>query len=201
MTELLVATRNLNKIYELNQILSPNSFELFNLSDLSIDFTVEETGKTFEQNAILKAEQYGKKSQLLTIADDSGLEVELLNGDPGVFSARYGGKKSDKERNDFLIQNLQPFKEQEIFAKFVCVIAIWIPKLFTVKTFKGEIQGIIHLETKGNNGFGYDPLFFIPSKKKTFAEMNSCEKHEVSHRGQAMAKAVEFLHQLKKQIS
>ena len=145
MTELLVATRNLNKIYELNQILSPNSFELFNLSDLSIEFTVEETGKTFEQNAILKAEQYGKKSQLLTIADDSGLEVELLNGDPGVFSARYGGKKSDKERNDFLIQNLQPFKEQEIFAKFVCVIAIWIPKLFTVKTFKGEIQGIIHL--------------------------------------------------------
>ena len=98
MTELLVATRNLNKIYELNQILSPNSFELFSLNDLNIDFTVEETGNTFEQNAILKAEQYGKKSQLLTIADDSGLEVELLNGDPGVFSARYGGKKADKER-------------------------------------------------------------------------------------------------------
>ena len=90
MTELLVATRNLNKIYELNQILSPKSFELFSLNDLNIDFTVEETGNTFEQNAILKAEQYGKKSQLLTIADDSGLEVELLNGDPGVFSARYG---------------------------------------------------------------------------------------------------------------
>lgn len=199
MIKILVATRNLKKINELSEFLDKNLFSLSNLDELNIDFTVEETGNTFEENATLKAEQYGGQSSLLTIADDSGLEVSLLNGAPGVFSARYGGEgKTDKDRNDFLIQNLQPFKDQEIFAKFVCVIAIWVPQLLMIKTFKGEIEGKIHFKPRGSNGFGYDPLFYIPSKNKTFAEMSLSEKQRISHRGQAMAKAVEFLYQLSK---
>lgn len=199
MIKILVATKNLKKINELNEFLDKNIFSLLNLEELNIDFTVDETGNTFQENAILKAKQYGEQSSLLTIADDSGLEVTLLNGEPGVFSARYGGEgKTDQDRNNFLVQNLQPFKDQEIFAKFVCVVAIWDPNLLEVTTFKGEIEGRIHLQPKGINGFGYDSLFYVPSKNKTFAEMSLLQKQKISHRGQAMTKAVEFLYQLSK---
>ena len=117
----------------------------------------------------------------------------MLNGAPGVFSARYGGEgKTDKDRNDFLIQNLQPFKDLEIFAKFVCVIAIWVPQLLMIKTFKGEIEGNIHFKPRGSNGFGYDPFFFPWNFEKTFGEMPHKKKIRLDHRFEAFKKMAKF---------
>ena len=193
MIKILVATRNLKKINELSEFLDKNLFSLSNLDELNIDFTVEETGNTFEENATLKAEQYGGQSSLLTIADDSGLEVALLNGAPGVFSARYGGDGlDDQDRNKLLLKNVTGVEEELLTARFRCVVAIYQPCQETI-TFDGKVEGYITREQRGSNGFGYDPLFFYPPKGKTLAEIPSYEKHEVSHRGSAVRKAREYL--------
>ena len=192
---LLVATRNAAKMQELLVLLADTRYNLLSLNEMSIDpgYEVEETGSTFEENAILKAEGYGAISGMMTLADDSGLEVDALGGAPGVLSARYGDETlDDLGRNELLLKNVYGLPEEELTARFRCVVAIYTPGDGTV-TFDGKIEGNITHNPRGGNGFGYDPLFFFPPKAKTLAEIPSREKHEVSHRGTAVRQAASYL--------
>ena len=195
--ELLVATTNKGKMREIEALLVGSGLTLRSLSDFSIDDEVEETGSTFEENAILKAKGYGMRCGLLTLADDSGLEVDILDGEPGIYSARYGGPgKSDTDRNDLLLRNLRSFKDCQLTARFRCVVAVWKPGTDgpdQIHTFEGSIEGFIAREPKGDQGFGYDPLFYFPSYGKTLGQVSRAEKEKVSHRGQAVRQAVEYL--------
>ena len=193
--KLLVATRNAGKMQELLVLLADTRYNLLSLDETSIDpgFEVEETGSTFEENAILKAEGYGAVAGMMTLADDSGLEVDALGGAPGVLSARYGGEKlDDLGRNALLLENVSGLLEEDLTARFRCVVAIYIPGGRTL-TFDGNIEGTITHDPRGDNGFGYDPLFFFPPKAKTLAEISAKEKHEVSHRGYAVREAARYL--------
>ena len=163
-------------------------FELVSLSDVGIDHDVDETGATLEVNATLKAETYARLSGLPTIADDSGLEVEALNGAPGVHSARYAGEgATDEDRIALLLKNLLD-KSQPWTARFRCVVAIARPNE-QVQLYSGECRGEIITEARGDNGFGYDPVFLIPREAKTMAELTSEDKSRLSHRGAAAGKA------------
>ena len=191
--KLLVATRNEGKIVELAELLKDLPCDLVSLVDLNIDHEVDETGSSFEENAILKAEEYGFLASMMTIADDSGIEVDALGGEPGVFSARYGGDGlNDQDRNKLLLKKVSHVEEELLTARFRCVVAIYEPGQETI-TFDGKVEGYLTREQRGGNGFGYDPLFFFPPKGKTLAEIPSHEKHEVSHRGSAVRKAREYL--------
>ena len=191
--KLLVATRNPGKIKELAALLIDAPFELVSLTDVGVDEDVEETGSTMEENASLKATTYAQLSGMPTLADDSGLEVEALDGEPGVFSARYGGEGlSDAQRTDFLIQNLQGIPEESWNARFRCVIAIvWHSE--PVEYYTGECYGMIIKHPRGSNGFGYDPAFLCPALGKTMSEISNDEKNRISHRSIAAQKAVAAL--------
>ena len=194
-----MATRNQGKVAEFRELLGAIPFTLVGLRDVSIDFDVEETGTSYEENAALKATNYAKASGLLTLADDSGLEVDALNGEPGYLSARYGGPGlTDPQRVELLLRNLEQAPEQERGARFVCVIAV-ATQDETLTVHRGEVSGVITTETRGTNGFGYDPVFFYPPMNKTFAEISSAEKHQVSHRGAAARSAQSFLQALSAQ--
>jgi XTP/dITP diphosphohydrolase len=191
--KLLVATRNEGKIKELAVLLQELPYKLMSLNDLNIEHEVDETGKTFEQNAILKAEEYGSLASMMTISDDSGIEVDALGGEPGVLSARYGGEGlNDNDRNNLLLSNVSDVKPSFLTARFRCVVAVFHPNKETV-TFDGKVEGYITRKPRGENGFGYDPLFFFPPKGRTLAEIPSNEKHEISHRGYAARKASKYL--------
>ena len=197
INELLVATTNKGKMREIEALLVGSGLTLRSLSDFSIDDEVEETGSTFEENAILKAKGYGMRCGLLTLADDSGLEGDILDGEPGIHSARYGGPgKSDMDRNDLLLKNLRLFKDSQLPARFRCVVAVWQPGKDgpdQIHTFEGSVEGVIAREPRGDQGFGYDPLFYFPSYGKTLGQVSRAEKEKVSHRGQAVRQAVEYL--------
>ena len=194
MLRLLLATNNQGKVRELSSLISGNSWELTTPAREGIDINVQETGKTFEENATLKAVTYARASNLPTIADDSGLEVEALNGEPGVLSARYAGEgTSDTERIDYLLAKLSGVPREERKARFRCVMAIAFPD-GRVELCHGECPGIITFEPRGRNGFGYDPVFYLPEFDKTMAELNFEEKNRISHRGKAAEKARELLH-------
>ena len=154
---------------------------------------MEETGSSFEQNACVKAREYATLSGLLTLADDSGLEVDALDGAPGVLSARYGGPgKSDEDRVVILLENLKDVPWDERSGRFRCVIAIAWPS-GEVKTVAGVVEGVIQYETRGANGFGYDPVFNLPHLGCTMAELSLEEKNSLSHRGQAARRAAALL--------
>ena len=197
VNELLVATTNKGKMREIEALLVGSGLTLRSLSDFSIDDEVEEPGSTLEETAILKAKGYGMRCGLLTLADDSGLEVDILDGEPGIYSARYGGPdKSDTDRNDLLLRNLRSFKDCQLTARFRCVVAVWKPGTDgpdQIHTFEGSVEGFIAREPKGDQGFGYDPLFYFPSYGKTLGQVSRAEKEKVSHRGQAVRQAVEYL--------
>lgn len=167
------------------EILTPRS--------LGIDIDVIENGISFEENALIKAKAYEKASGILTIADDSGLQVDCLNGAPGIFSARYSPKTgaTDKDRRDFLLQNLQE-KPRPWIARFYCAVAVIIPNS-EPKFFHGTCEGEIIPEERGTGGFGYDPIFFVQNFKQTLAEMTSEGKNDISHRGKAMKQVSKFL--------
>lgn len=167
-------------------------FELVSLSDVGIGHDVDETGATLEENATLKAETYASISGLPTLADDSGLEVDALGGEPGVRSARYAGEgATDQDRIDLLLKNLAE-KSQPWAAQFRCVVAIaWPDK--PVSLHSGECPGEIIAESRGNSGFGYDPVFLIPEVSKTMAELTPDEKNRLSHRSVAARKAKDAL--------
>ena len=193
MPKLLIATRNMGKMRELRQLLGGVPHEIASLDDLGIADEIEETGATFEENAALKAEGYSRLSGLLTLADDSGLEVDALGGAPGVRSARYAGADaSDADRVALLLKNLEGTRADDRTARFRCVIAISAPGERT-RLYSGVCEGRIAAEPRGDNGFGYDPVFDFPELGMTMAELPSERKNAVSHRARAAKKAAAAL--------
>jgi len=191
--KLLVATNNSGKLKEYNVLLKGISFALVSLANESIDFDVEETGSTFEQNATLKATEYCTMSGLMTLADDSGLEVNALGGEPGVMSARYAGERAtDADRVNYLLAKMKDVPWEKRTARFKCVIAIAIPGQ-DVKLCYGICDGYITYQPKGMNGFGYDPIFYFPELDRTMAELTFEEKNGISHRGKAAQQARKLL--------
>ena len=195
MPKLLLATKNPAKVREYSRLLEGIPYEIATLADVSINQVVDETEATLEENAALKAKAYASLSNLLTLADDSGLEVDALGGEPGALSARFAGEgASDKALIDYLLTKLSGIPWEQRTARFQCMIAI-ASLDGEVALCQGECQGIIALEPKGDNGFGYDPIFYLPELRKTMAELSMDEKNEVSHRGKAVRKARHILEQ------
>ena len=195
MPKLLLATRNAAKAQEYALLLGVIPFEIVTLDEQGIETEVSETGDTMEQNATLKAVAYASQSNVLTLADDSGLEVDALDGEPGVLSARYAGPgASDEERIEFLLKRLEYVPWEMRSARFRCVIAIASPR-GRVELCSGECQGIIALSPQGENGFGYDPIFYLPNLRKTMAELSMEEKNNISHRALAARGAHHILEQ------
>ena len=195
--KLLVATHNEGKLREFKQLFQGMGLELLSLDDMGITRDVAESGETFEANARLKAETYGAATGLPTLADDSGLEVDALDGAPGVYSARYGGPDlTSEQRYELLLENLRGEPPERRSARFYCVIALKLPGKPTV-TFYGEVAGVIASEPRGRGGFGYDPVFWLPGYRATMAELPAESKNRISHRARAAEKlrAANILHQ------
>ena len=187
--KLLLATRNPGKVREFEQLLRGIPFQITSLEEEGVTQEVEENGASFEENACIKARAYAALSGLITLADDSGLEVDALGGEPGVKSARYGGPQlSDEDRVLLLLENLKQVAWNDRGGRFRCFIAIARPS-GEVQTVNGVVEGIIQYESKGTNGFGYDPVFFVPEFGMTTAELSLDEKNGISHRGRAAMEA------------
>lgn len=183
--KVILASKNQHKLTELSAILSQLGFEIALESEYGLDIDVEETGTTFEENSYLKAEAVMKASGLPVLADDSGLMVDALDGAPGVYSARYGHKASDKERTAYLLENMKDVPEERRGAKFVCVITCLFPDGRKIVA-RGECPGVIARAPHGENGFGYDPVFYLPELGMTYAELPSEQKNAISHRARAL---------------
>ncbi|NCB63196.1 MAG: XTP/dITP diphosphatase [Clostridia bacterium] len=180
----VLASKNPHKLEEMRTILSARGVEVILESDAGVDVDVEETGATFEENALLKARAVMEASGLPAIADDSGLMVDALNGAPGVYSARYGGPElDDVGRYRLLLENMRGQLNRR--AKFVSVVTLAMPNGDVVSA-RGECPGTLAYAPQGENGFGYDPIFFVPEKKRTFAQLTAEEKNEISHRANSM---------------
>ncbi len=201
MLKLLIATNNLNKVQELREILSDLPLAITTPADKGLNLDPEETGATFEENAIIKARAFAQASGLLTLADDSGLEVDTLGGEPGIYSARYGGTAKDDHagRNRLVLDKLAalnvPWSERT--GRFRCVIALATPDRL-IGTVEGVVEGYIAYEPKGSGGFGYDPIFFVSEFNQTLAEVPSPQKHSISHRGRAARAAAKMIERLVK---
>lgn len=181
--KIIAATKNKNKLREFGEILK--GFEIISQEDAGVDIDVEETGTTFEENSMLKAKAIFDATGIAAIADDSGLCVDALGGEPGVYSARYGGEGyDDSGRVQLLLKNMQNVPDDKRTARFVC--AITLVGADGVITARGECEGKIDYEPKGENGFGYDPVFFVEKYGKTMAEVSPEEKNAISHRGKAL---------------
>lgn len=192
--EILIATRNMGKLLEFQQMLESLPFILRSLDDFPFASEVEETGQSFLENALLKAQVYAAQTGLRTLADDSGLEVDALGGAPGIYSARYGGAEaSDADRVAKLLRELSSTGDRARRARFVCVIALSATEAREVKTFTGTCEGRIALEPRGTNGFGYDPVFVPDGYEESFGELSPDIKHEISHRARAIEAAKNFL--------
>ena len=183
--KVILASKNQHKLTELSAILSQLGFEIALESEYGLDIDVEETGTTFEENSFLKADAVMKASGLPVLADDSGLMVDALDGAPGVYSARYGHKASDKERTAYLLENMKDVPEGKRGAKFVCVITCLFPDGRNIVA-RGECPGVIARAPHGENGFGYDPVFYLPELGMTYAELPSEQKNAISHRARAL---------------
>jgi XTP/dITP diphosphohydrolase len=193
MKKLLLATNNKGKIREYQKLLEGIPFEIVTPADCGISADVKEVGITFEENATLKATSLASVSGLLSLADDSGLEVDSLDGEPGPLSHRFAGDNAtDVERNAFLLAKLKNIPESQRTAQFRCVIAIAEPN-GSVKVCSGACRGLIIPQPRGYNGFGYDPIFLVPELGKTMAELTLEGKNRISHRAQAAEKARELL--------
>ena len=193
MPRLLLATTNKGKAAEYRDLLKGLDFELVTLDQAGISQQADESYNTFEENARHKAAFYAELGGLLTLADDSGLEVDALGGEPGVRSSRYAGDNAtDADRVDFLLNKLKDIPQQRRKARFRCVIAVARPG-GPVETVDGVCDGYIALEPAGNNGFGYDPVFFLPEYGRTIAELPPEIKNHISHRGRAAVKARRLL--------
>jgi XTP/dITP diphosphohydrolase len=189
MPRLLLATNNAGKVAELRRLLQGCGWEIVTPADVGLDLSVEETGGSYEENATRKALQYAQASGLVALADDSGLEVDALDGRPGVQSARYAGpKRTDAERVQKLLEELRDVPDARRTARFRAVIAIASPD-GRVETVEGDIEGRIARAPRGENGFGYDPVFLLPDRGLTAAELPADEKDAISHRGVAARRA------------
>ena len=196
MIDLLVATTNQGKFAEIKDFLAKLPLTIVSVSSLSTWPEVIEDGATFEENALKKATSLAEYSGYMTLADDSGLEVDALNGAPGIYSARYAGEEgNDEKNNEKLLHELRDVPEEKRTGRFVCVLALCAPKSHGMKewTVRESCEGRISFEPKGHNGFGYDPLFFYSPFGKTFGEIDRKTKATVSHRGKALEKLAEML--------
>lgn len=190
---LIVASGNQNKINEVKEILSPLGYHVQSMKEIGIDIEIEENGATFEENALIKARTISHITKKVVLADDSGLEVEILDNAPGIFSARYAGEHgNDRANNEKLLRELEDVPMEKRGAKFCCAIAMVFPEEKEV-VVTGECQGRIGYAPIGNNGFGYDPLFIIPELGKTFAQLEKEEKNRISHRAKALEKLQKVL--------
>ncbi len=189
--KLVVASNNKGKIREMKSILTPFGFDVISQSESGFNLDVEETGTTFEENSLLKAQALYDVCKCAVIADDSGLEVDFLNKAPGVYSARYGGENlTDIQRYQKVLKELDGVLIQNRTARFVCVIT-FISENGIKSVFRGECEGYIGFEPKGENGFGYDPIFYIGDK--SMSQISEEEKNIISHRAKAINKLTDFL--------
>ena len=188
---LVLASKNEKKLAEMREILSDLGVEVCSEAQAGVDVEVEETGTTFEENALLKARAVMERSGMIAVADDSGICVDALQGAPGVYSARYGGPGLDDEgRTRLLLENMRGQTPRT--CRYVCAIACCFPD-GKVLTARGECEGTIAFAPMGTGGFGYDPIFFVPTLKKTFAQISPQEKHALSHRGKALRRFAQEL--------
>ena len=196
MTKIVLATGNRGKVRELKKLLENMPVEVLSLADFPELPEVVEDGSTFAENALKKARQISRATGLLTLADDSSLEVDFLGGAPGVHSARFAGpRKSDADNNQKLLELLKDVPEEKRTARFRCVIAVAAPGA-RVETAEGTCEGIVGFAPKGEGGFGYDPLFYVPEFGRTFAELSMDIKNKISHRGKALIKARDILEEM-----
>lgn len=186
--KIIVATRNAGKVNEFKEMLGRLGYDVESLLDYETAPETDETGSTFEENAELKSREAAAYFGHAVLSDDSGLEVDALDGAPGVYSARFAGEdKSDEANNALLLEKLTGVPAEKRTARFVCALSLAKPSGETL-TVRGTMEGVIGFERKGTNGFGYDPLFIIPSLNQTAAELTKSEKASISHRGQALRK-------------
>ena len=194
ITKLLIGTNNKGKLKEIRDLL-PKNLEIYSTSDFKVKSPIE-NGKTFEENSLIKARYFSKKTKMTCLSDDSGLEIDILGGDPGIYSARWGGK-----RGDFIKAINRVFKElnkknknwrtKKIKARFICALTIYEPNQKTINSV-GKIEGHISPFMKGKNGFGYDPIFIPKGKKISFGEMKPLQKYKIDHRFKAFKKIKKF---------
>jgi XTP/dITP diphosphohydrolase len=196
MLKVIIATKNAGKAKEFVKMFEPYNIEVKTLLDFPEFAEIEETGKTFEENAILKAETVCAQLGVMAIADDSGIMVDALDGRPGIYSARYAGvEKDDEANNDKLLEELKDVPQEERTARYYCALAFASPNHRTI-TVHDTCEGIILSKRQGTNGFGYDPLFYLPERGETMAEITAQEKNEISHRAKALRKLENYLSQV-----
>ncbi|MFC1554713.1 XTP/dITP diphosphatase [candidate division KSB1 bacterium] len=190
--QLLIATNNKGKVVEIIPLLEGIAAYVISLADLENRIEVEETGNTFTENAVLKAETLFEKTGIITLADDSGIEVDAIGGRPGVYSARFAGEETDSQKNNaLLLEMLKDVPEDKRTARFRCVMALALP--VGTRIFDGAVEGIIVEKPQGDYGFGYDPVFRPDGYDKTFGELGKPVKFEISHRTRALNKVIDFL--------
>ncbi len=190
---IILATNNKSKVKEISEMMSGSDITFESLADAGINVEVEETGTTFEENALLKAREICNLSGKPTISDDSGLEIDALDGAPGIYSSRFMGEDTSYDiKSNALIEKLENVADPDRTARFRCCMALVLPDGREFVT-EGTMEGIIAREPKGINGFGYDPILFIPEYNRTSAELSSEEKNNISHRGEALRKMIEVI--------
>tara|TARA_B110000285_G_scaffold81903_1_gene94346 strand:- start:565 stop:1167 length:603 start_codon:yes stop_codon:yes gene_type:complete len=194
ITKLLIGTNNSGKLKEIRGLL-PKNLEIYSTSDFKIKSPTE-NGKTFKENSLIKARFFSKKTKMVCLSDDSGLEIDILEGNPGIYSARWGGKKGDfvKAMNRVfreLYKKKENWKTKKIKARFICALTIFGPNHKTITSI-GKVEGYISSSMKGKNGFGYDPIFTPKGKKITFGEMKPSQKYKIDHRSKAFKKIKKF---------
>lgn len=196
--KIIFATGNQGKMREIREILGDMDVEIQSMKEAGIELDIVEDGSTFEENAIIKAKAVAEHTDAIVLADDSGLEIDYLGGEPGIYSARYLGEDTSyRIKNQNLIDRLEGVPEAERTARFVCAIAAVMPDGEVITTH-GVIEGTIAHEEKGTNGFGYDPIFYVPEYHCTTAQLSDEQKNEISHRGKALEAMKE---ELKKRMS
>lgn len=196
MDHILIATKNIGKVNEFRHLMERHGIEVLSLLDIDEKLEIEENGLTFEANALIKARKIATKYEMITIADDSGLEIDALEGRPGVFSARYAdGARSDAANMDKVLCQMKDVPESERQARFVCVLAV-VDGEGKELIVRGECEGLILNEKRGTSGFGYDPIFYLPKLGKTMAELCKDQKGAISHRGNAFKMLEERMDEL-----
>lgn len=195
MDKIIFATSNQGKMREIREIMQDLGMEILSMKEAGIEADIVEDGKTFEENALIKARTIRDLTGQLVLADDSGLEVDALNKEPGIYSARYMGEDTSYDiKNANIIDRLSGLEGEKRSARFVCVIAAAFPD-GTEETCRGTIEGRIGYESAGENGFGYDPIFYVPEYECTTAQLSAEQKNEISHRGKALRAMKEIIRQ------
>lgn len=195
--KIIFATGNEDKLKEIRAILNKPDIEIISMREAGITDDIEENGSTFSENSLIKARAVSERTGFPAMADDSGLEVDYLNGEPGIYSARYLGRDTGHDKkNAYILEKLSGVKDEERGARFVCAASLVLPNGREFVRM-GVMEGRIAYETKGSNGFGYDPIFFLPEYGKTSAELSPEEKNRISHRGKALMQIKELIGELK----